>query len=410
MKKTNKVCKKILIINYISVFPKIMASQDRVFNLAKRLSLDHDVTVVTSYKNDLQKNISELEFKKQNIKYVGVKAVNNDSNNFYKYIIGLKFLIYHYFFFHTNDYYYAGSNHFNKAVSKIIRNNKYDIVQIQYWFNWRILANKSIKKVLKVIDSQDILYDKREQQAGNNNKGVLFNKMLLKKYKKLEINAYRLADLILSITPYDQNVIMEINPNCKNIIIPTGQDYKYFNEYPNNPQKNTILFYGSMGSIENVNAFFRFYNKIYPIIKKEISDLKIILLGADPPQKISELNKSNEIIVTGFVKDVREYIAMAKLMILPLDVAAGFRSRTVETMAMGVPIVGSFKALLNVGIINGKHGFIKDSNVEMANYSIKILKDDSLHSKMSNACKKLVKIHYSIESTYGKLSQYYKNI
>ncbi len=37
--------KKILIVNPISLFPKVMASQDRTYNMIKRLSKDHIVDV-----------------------------------------------------------------------------------------------------------------------------------------------------------------------------------------------------------------------------------------------------------------------------------------------------------------------------------------------------------------------------
>jgi len=55
--------KKILIVNPISLFPKVMASQDRVYNMIKRLSKYHIVDVATHVKSNYQLLKSQNELK-----------------------------------------------------------------------------------------------------------------------------------------------------------------------------------------------------------------------------------------------------------------------------------------------------------------------------------------------------------
>lgn len=404
--------KNILIVNYSPLFPKVMASLDRVTNMAVRLSEDHTVTVVTSFKNKVQKQLSEDFFKKYDIKFIGVPAVNSDDKKLNKLYWRIKYLLAHYIYRVTSDYFYPGNNNFNKHVVRLIQKEKFDIIQIQYWFNWKILSSLKNEHVYKVIDTQDILYEKRKQQFANNGGGKLtfFEKLLVSKYKKLETNAYNFADNLIAITPYDLEVLKRINPACNHNIIATGQEIVHFSSFYLQPKNNTILFYGSMGGKENIDAFFRFYNHIYPLIKKEIKDINVIVLGANPPESIKKLHNNDDFIVTGFVDDVRKYIASANLMILPLDVAAGFRSRTVEVLAMGVPVIGTHKALDNVGMENGKYGFVTDSDEEIARHAINLLKDKAKLEQMKKDCKMFAERKYSIENTYGKLSGHYKHL
>ena len=53
-------------------------------------------------------------------------------------------------------------------------------------------------------------------------------------------------------------------------------------------------------------------------------------------------------------------------MILPMSIAGGFRTRVVEVMAMGVPVIGTHNALDCLEMENGIHGFITDNDSEMA--------------------------------------------
>ena len=181
-------------------------------------------------------------------------------------------------------------------------------------------------------------------------------------------------------------------------------------DFTASPEDNTILFYGGMGSPQNIKAFFRFFQNILPKVKTIIPEIKCIIVGSDPHKSITKLHNGKNVVVTGYVDDVREHISKSAVMILPLSLGAGFRSRMVEVMAMGVPVVGTHNALDNIEMTHKKQGFISDSDDEMANYLVTVLSDTSLREKMSNECKKFVLEKYSIESTYGRLSDYYQNL
>ena len=59
---------------------------------------------------------------------------------------------------------------------------------------------------------------------------------------------------------------------------------------------------------------------------------------------------------------------------------------------------------------NGIHGFITDSDKEMAKCAIDLLNNHNLRNKMSEECIKFVSEEYTIEATYGKLSKFYSEL
>ena len=74
---------------------------------------------------------------------------------------------------------------------------------------------------------------------------------------------------------------------------------------------------------------------------------------------------------------------------------------------MGVPVIGTHNALDSIEMTSGVHGYVTDSDHEMAERAVQLLNDSGLKRYMSEKCRKFVAEKYSIEATYGKLSRYY---
>ena len=123
--------------------------------------------------------------------------------------------------------------------------------------------------------------------------------------------------------------------------------------------------------------------------------------------EIKLMHNGHDFIVEGFVSDVRIPLSKCTVMILPLEIGAGFRSRIVEVMALGIPVVGTHNALDNVGLVNGKHCYVSDDDGDMADHLFDVLNDDEKRRLMSINCKEFVSKNFSLDSTFGKLAEYY---
>jgi glycosyltransferase involved in cell wall biosynthesis len=403
--------KKILILSPLSIYPKIMASQERTFRIIERLSKDHivDVAAIIRNENELRESIEKLKPISNN--FYPVPAVNPTNDKFKRKLYGLRFLVVNKLKKIPEDYFYSTQKSYIKFLKEIITENKYDIVHAEYWFMAEVFRYIN-PYIFKSIDTVDVLFDKKKQTYENNfgsNLPLSKHKELLK-YKEMELDNLELADLLISISEDDNRTFNEYKLTAKKIVIPIGQPVDHYSNHHKDDDGKTILFYGSMGGTENIDAFFRFWNKIYPAVKQSVPDVKINIVGANPPEAIKSLTKNKNVTVTGFVQDVRPHLAKSSLLMVPLNVAAGFRGRVVDVMALKIPVVGTPKALNCVGIKNGVEGFISDDNNELALQTINLLKNNPMREKMGEAAFNFVKENLSIEATYGKLSDYYSNI
>ncbi len=403
--------KAILIANHTSLFPKTMANQDRVFNLIRRLAQDHNVDVVAPYRNDYELSESRKYMEPICNKFFAIKAINPTDDHLKRKFHRISSYFGYYARGNPHLYYYSTRKKYTSALAEIMRATRYDIVQSEYWFMAKFFSLAD-KRVLKVIDTHDVLFDKLSQtfKQKYGERIPFFASRALTRYKELEFAHLKNADILLAISQTDRKLLEKIVTTNQTLLIPSGQDIHHFNSSRAQPNEDIILFYGSMGGTENIDAFFRLWHRIFPLIKIKIPHAKLLVVGANPPASITGLADETNLTVTGFVDDVRPYLSKAKVMLIPLDIAAGFRSRVVDVMALGIPVVGTHRALDCVDMQNGTHGFIDDSDEGMAVQTVNLMSNAELRTKFSDNCVKFAMERYSIDATFGKLSEYYLNL
>ena len=401
--------KKILIICPGPIYPIKMGSKIRMFNFVKGLSRDHEVDVIAKVpgKEYLSSEYSE-PIKKICNEYYPVMAPNKEN------IIKRAFYTINFWFENRvrltpSKLFYFSNTGLVQKIAEIANSKKYDIINCEYWYSCAVYKHLTYRPYF-ALDTHDINFEKHEMDQGHKNQGRQ-NCREIEKYKDLELEHTGLNDLIISVSESDFEYFGKVFSEKSHIKIPIGQDLStYLNYSPPSDDDKNILFYGGMGSAQNIKAFFRLFNDIFPRIKSKIPDAKLIVLGANPTEEIKKLHDGKNIHVLGYVEDIREWISKAKIMILPLDIAAGFRTRVVEVMAMGVPVIGTHNALDSIEMTSGVHGYVTDSDEEMAERSVQLLNDSGLRRHMSKECRKFVAEKYSIEATYGKLSEYYMDL
>lgn len=172
--------------------------------------------------------------------------------------------------------------------------------------------------------------------------------------------------------------------------------------------KNKIVFVGNMRTLQNQDAVLYFVNEIYPLIKNKEKDVEFHIVGAEPPEKIKQLAKSDKsIVVTGFVDSVEKYIMDAAILVAPVRIAAGIQNKVLIGMACKVPVVMTSlisKAIKNIE--NGINCFIADSSKDIADKCINLISNEDLRNAVAQEGFQLVDELYS----WGKVLNGYEDI
>jgi GT2 family glycosyltransferase/glycosyltransferase involved in cell wall biosynthesis len=276
-----------------------------------------------------------------------------------------------------------------------LRMRKYNMVYIAFWHiaaYFIDLIREQIPRTPIVIDSVDIHYLREMRRAK-----ALNDVKLLREAQKTKINElalYKKSDCILTVTEKDRDVLIQDLSDKSVIVIPDVHDgcdsIRSFNE------RKDFLFVGNFNHNPNEDGVFFFIEKIFPLIKKEIPHAKFYVVGNHPTEKLLKLS-SKEVIVTGWVPEIKPYLEKCLVSVVPLRFGAGMKGKVGQSLSHGLPMVSTVIGAEGMGIINGEHSYVTDDPVKFAEYAIKLYTDEKLWNDFSEKGKKLITSQFSSE-------------
>ncbi|OOC51309.1 MULTISPECIES: TIGR03087 family PEP-CTERM/XrtA system glycosyltransferase [Thioalkalivibrio] len=116
----------------------------------------------------------------------------------------------------------------------------------------------------------------------------------------------------------------------------------------------TVVFSGAMDYWPNVDAVIWFADHVLPALRLEHPGVEFCIVGSRPAPEVMALADRPGVTVTGFVDDVRPWIAHATVVIAPLRIARGVQNKVLEAMALARPVVASPQALEGLTAMAGR--------------------------------------------------------
>jgi glycosyltransferase involved in cell wall biosynthesis len=160
----------------------------------------------------------------------------------------------------------------------------------------------------------------------------------------------------------------------------------------------------------NQDAVLWFSANILPLIKQQIADIQFWIVGRNPASEIWKLAEREGITVTGTVADVRDYYRQAKVFVVPLRLGGGTKVKTLEAMAMGLPIVSTAVGAQGLDIRSGQHIWIADRPEDFAARVVELMKDPEQACKIGAEARLLAERKYSWSSILGDVEDKVKNL
>jgi sugar transferase (PEP-CTERM/EpsH1 system associated) len=140
--------------------------------------------------------------------------------------------------------------------------------------------------------------------------------------------------------------------HCKIAVISNGVDLDYFQPSEAGCSQSfppSIVFTGVMDYFPNIDAVEYFCREIYPRVLETIPEARFLIVGRNPVRGVKQLEQQSNVVVTGTVSDVRPYLGRAWVTVAPFHIARGIQNKVLESLAMGVPVVGTIEAFKGLG-------------------------------------------------------------
>ena len=194
-------------------------------------------------------------------------------------------------------------------------------------------------------------------------------------------------------------------------VIPVGVDTSYFDPAAVAPERTTptVIFTGDMSYFPNQEAVRFFAEQALPVIRESYPDTRFLIVGRSPSKNVQQLRKIGDVEITGYVPDVRIYLAKAHVSVAPFTIAAGIQTKILEAMAYGLPVVATSRA--KQGLSPGVSELVDtaDSAEEMAGKVVRLFGDPLLADRRGADGRRRVATEYRWEDAIDRLMQLVEN-
>ncbi len=312
-------------------------------------------------------------------------------------------------------------------LSSLVRDEAFDIIQIEgiemaeFWRGVQSTNPKSqLPKV--VFDDHNAEYVLQRTAFESDVRRVprwhaaLYSFIQWKKLEQYERKICERADHVVACSGADANAIRALASHQLPItVIPNGVDIDHYvpsDEVCAKPLADLAMVYtGKMDFRPNIDAILWFCDDILPRIRAQVPLAHIVIVGQKPTPKIAARQKQNQVEVTGWVNDVRPYLADAALYVVPLRMGSGTRLKVLEAMAMGKAIVSTTRGVEGIDLTNGRDVMIADSPDAFARACVGLLGDPARRRELGRHARRIAEQKYdwrkiipAFDEIYSRLS------
>lgn len=387
---------RILIAAPFSPYPLIFGGAIRLYHLIKMCAEFSNVTLV-AYRSWPDGEDPREHLKTICSRLVIVDRASNQEDRWKKFL-----QVRATFSDRTFQYYSHYSREFQRILDDELARENYDVVICEMtqmgYFNY---GNTS---ALRVLDLQNIEHELLLRRARVEQQLIkrIAVELEARKFQIEEMTICRSFDMLFTPSNREMVQMRQLLGHDEIYALPNSIDPDFFALRQHIPQEPAIAFIGATHVDANRDGVRYFMDEIYPIVIKQIPDLYVYIVGGKPSQDIRNYAKLPRVEVTGYVKDVRDYMARVRALIVPLRSGGGTRLKILEGLSYGVPTISTGIGAEGIDVVDGKHILIGDTPESFARQVVFAVRNDELQQTMSIAGRQLVDELYSWRSV-GKI-------
>jgi glycosyltransferase involved in cell wall biosynthesis len=119
-------------------------------------------------------------------------------------------------------------------------------------------------------------------------------------------------------------------------------------------------------------------------------------VGRNPSRKLQALaEREKSLRLTGWVDDIRPFVARSSVCIVPLRIGGGTRLKIFEAMAMGKAVVSTTVGAEGLPVRAGDNLLLADTPSDFARSVVSLLRDANERKRLGTAARALVQERYS---------------
>lgn len=285
------------------------------------------------------------------------------------------------------------SDDYTRKLLELTQSESFDLVHVE-WSHYAAYA-PYVPEIPSFVCTHNVefLSWQRFTAATQNPLKKLLGLHEAKKLYRFEKEYYGKVDYLSVVSEDDARLVrgeFGIDDVC---VIPNGVSIAPYDEIPNEPAADRLVYCGSMDAFINQDAVRWFVRNIFPRILERKPGATFTVIGRDPPASLLRL-ESDAVRFTGRVDDIRVPLKEGMLEVVPLRIAGGSRLKILEAFAAKIPVLSTTVGAEGLDVEDGRDIVLADTPEDFADRCIEILDDAALRQKLIAGGRELVDRQY----------------
>lgn len=175
--------------------------------------------------------------------------------------------------------------------------------------------------------------------------------------------------------------------------------------------RKDIVFVGNYAHLPNRDAIKWFVHDIFPTLTKKLSDVNLVVVGANMPDELAKELKQKNVVIRGFVSDeeLADILTKSRVFIAPLRYGAGVKGKIGQAVEYGLPVVTTGIGSEGMHLLHDTSCLEANSAEEFTESITKLYDNKTLWNKIQKNAKQSLETHFSMDVATKSLKELLKD-
>jgi polysaccharide biosynthesis protein PslH len=295
-----------------------------------------------------------------------------------------------------------------RAVDRILEEERPDIVQVEYLGIARYAERARCRRIVRahVLEWWHYYLNWQRTKGFRTRLENLFWCLDSIRHNRQTLESF---DWVLVTSEPERDRALQLVPQARVEALPfLLMDCDYFQPVLDIPREPQMVFVGFLPHTPNEEALIHFIRNVLPLVRREEPRALLVVAGEGASNGLRGLMHDNRVTYLDYVEDLREIYQRSRVYVTPINSGGGIRTKIVEAMAAGVPVVSSSFAPTGLGLLPGHHLIVEDDPARAAAATVDLLRDDDQWHRMQLAARGLVENCFSLERAGERVRARYR--
>ncbi len=225
--------------------------------------------------------------------------------------------------------------------------------------------------------------------------------------KKFELNVVRDSDMLIPITPLDEDCFRREGYSGPALTVPAGLVMEAYPFSPL-PGQATLFFIGALDWLPNLEGLEWFMEHVFEKLIARIPHLQFHVAGRNAPAHFEEKIGHKNVTYHGEVEDARKFMQTYRVMVAPLLTGSGIRIKILESMALGRPVVTTSMGIRGIPAENHRDVLVSDDPDEFKDHLVNLFSSVEEADRLAAAARLLITHNFDTLGLSNRLNQFFK--